>query len=81
MVDKARQEKQAFIVRAQGEARSAELIGEAIKKSKSYIELRKIENARNIATILQENGGRNKLYLDTAGLGLNVNAHGDEERK
>lgn len=80
LVDKARQEKQAFIVRAQGEARSAELIGEAIKKSKSYIELRKIENARQIAQILQENGGKNKLYLDTQGLGLNVNA-GTEEGK
>merc|ERR1712187_307889 len=74
LVDKARQEKQAFIVRAQGEARSAELIGDAIKKSKSYIELRKIDNARHIAQILQDNGGRNKLYLDTEGLGLNVNA-------
>lgn len=78
MVDKARQEKQAFIVRAQGEARSAELIGDAIKKSKSYIELRKIENARHIAQIIQESGGKNKLYLDTQGLGLNVNAHGEE---
>lgn len=78
MVDKARQEKQAFIVRAQGEARSAELIGDAIKKSKSYIELRKIENARHIAQILHESGGKNKLYLDSQGLGLNVNAHSDE---
>ncbi|KAJ5151237.1 Prohibitin-2 [Penicillium canariense] len=73
VVDKARQEKQAFIVRAQGEARSAELIGDAIKKSRSYIELRKIENARQIAQILQEAGGKNKLYLDNQGLGLNVN--------
>ena len=72
LVDKARQEKQAFIVRAQGEARSAELIGEAVKKSKSYIELRRIENARQIAQILQDAGGRNKLYLDTQGLGLDV---------
>lgn len=72
VVDKARQEKQAMIVRAQGEARSAELIGDAIKKSKSYVELKKIETARSIATILQENGGRNKLFLDTDGLGLNV---------
>ncbi|KAJ5752012.1 Prohibitin-2 [Penicillium odoratum] len=78
MVDKARQEKQAFIVRAQGEARSAELIGDAIKKSKSYIELRKIENARAIAQILQESGGQNKMYLDSQGLGLNVNAGGEE---
>jgi prohibitin 2 len=73
VVDKARQEKQATIVRAQGEARSAELIGDAIKKSKSYIELRRIENARNIAQVLQDSG-QNKLYLDSQGLGLNVNA-------
>lgn len=65
-------------MRAQGEARSAELIGDAIKKSRSYIELRKIENARQIAQILQENGGKNKLYLDTQGLGLNVNAPGED---
>lgn len=80
LVDKARQEKQAFIVRAQGEARSAELIGDAIKKSKSYIELRKIENARQIAQTLQENGGKNKLYLDTQGLGLNVNAGAEDSK-
>ncbi|KAB8079077.1 band 7 family-domain-containing protein [Aspergillus leporis] len=80
VVDKARQEKQAFIVRAQGEARSAELIGDAIKKSKSYIELRKIENARQIAQILQENGGKNKLYLDSQGLGLNVNTNADDSK-
>ncbi|KAI5303129.1 Prohibitin-2, subunit of the prohibitin complex (Phb1p-Phb2p), partial [Ascosphaera atra] len=73
LVDKARQEKQAMIVRAQGEARSAQLIGDAIKKGKSYVELKRIENARNIAGILQESGGRNKLYLDSQGLGLNVN--------
>ena len=59
-------------MRAQGDARAAELIGDAIKKSRSYVDLRKIENARNIATILQEAGGKNKLYLDAAGLGLNV---------
>lgn len=60
------------MVRAQGEARSAELIGDAIKKSRSYVDLRRIENARNVATILQEGGGKNKLYLDANGLGLNV---------
>ncbi|KAK5052541.1 Prohibitin-2, subunit of the prohibitin complex (Phb1p-Phb2p) [Exophiala bonariae] len=79
VVDKARQEKQATVVRAQGEARSAELIGEAIKKSRSYLELRQIENARNIASILQESGGKNKLYLDAQGLGLNVGASEDNQ--
>jgi len=79
VVDKARQEKQAMVVRAQGEARSAELIGDAIKKSRSYVDLKRIENARAIASILQEAGGRNKLYLDSEGLGLNV-AEGYEDK-
>ena len=80
VVDKARQEKQATVVRAQGEARSAELIGDAIKKSRSYVDLRRIENARNIATILQEAGGKNKLYLDANGLGLNVSEAYEEKK-
>ncbi|KAK4105831.1 hypothetical protein N658DRAFT_416451 [Parathielavia hyrcaniae] len=72
IVDKARQEKQAMVVKAQGEARSAELIGEAIKKSKAYVELKKLENARAIAGLMQEAGGKNRLLLDSEGLGLNV---------
>jgi prohibitin 2 len=69
-VDKARQEKQATVVRAQGEARSAELIGDAIKKSRSYVELREFENAKSIAQILGKS--QNKIYLDSSGLGLNI---------
>ncbi|KAG6002478.1 Prohibitin-2, subunit of the prohibitin complex (Phb1p-Phb2p) [Claviceps pusilla] len=72
VVDKARQEKQAMVVKAQGEARSAELIGEAVKKNKAYVELKKIENARLIAQQLQESGSKNRLMLDSDGLGLNV---------
>lgn len=77
MVDKARQEKQATVVRAQGEARSAELIGDAIKKSRSYVDLREFENARNIAAILEKS--RNKVFLDANGLGLNVNQQSNEK--
>ncbi|KAK4230564.1 band 7 family-domain-containing protein [Podospora fimiseda] len=79
IVDKARQEKQAMVVKAQGEARSAELIGDAIKKNKAYVELKKLENARAIAQIIQEAGGKNRLLLDSEGLGLNV--FDDEEKK
>lgn len=57
-------------MRAQGEARSAELIGDAIKKSRSYVDLREFENARNVAAILEKSN--NKVYLDAAGLGLNI---------
>jgi len=78
VVDKARQEKQAMVVKAQGEARSAELIGEAIKKNKAYVELKKIENARIIAKEMQESGAKNRLMLDSEGLGLNVFDKRDE---
>jgi prohibitin 2 len=81
VVDKARQEKQAMVVKAQGEARSAELIGEVIKKNKAYLELKKLENARAIATILQEAGGKNRLLLDSEGLGLNVFEAAPREKK
>lgn len=70
VVDKARQEKQAMVVRAQGEARSAELIGEAIKRSRSYVDLREFDNAKSIASILEKS--KNKVYLDANILGLNI---------
>lgn len=70
-----------MVVKAQGEARSAELIGEAIKKNKAYVELKKLENARAIAGLLQEAGGRNRLLLDAEGLGLNVFEEEDRNKK
>jgi prohibitin 2 len=66
-------------VRAQGEARSAELIGDAIKKSRSYVDLREFENARNIAQILGNSS--NKVYLDSNGLGLNVTQTTSDKEK
>lgn len=68
-----------MVVRAQGEARSAELIGDAIKKSRSYVDLREFENAKNIAQILQQS--QNKVYLDTEGLGLNIATTGSDKEK
>jgi hypothetical protein len=45
LVDQAIQEKQSIIVRAQGEAKSAELIGEAVKANKGFLSLRRLEAA------------------------------------
>lgn len=70
-----------MVVKAQGEARSAELIGDAIKKNKAYVELKKLENARLIAQIMQDNGGKNRLLLDAEGLGLNVFEKVEGEKK
>ncbi|KAJ2452113.1 Prohibitin-2, subunit of the prohibitin complex (Phb1p-Phb2p) [Coemansia sp. RSA 2336] len=70
IVERAKQEKQSTIVRAKGEARSAELIGEAIKSQPGFLELRRIETARDIAHILQKSG--NRMVLDSSSLLLNV---------
>lgn len=70
IVDKAIQEKQQAVVKAAGEAKSAELIGEAIKKSKDYVELKRLETAREIAGILANSP--NKIMLDNETLLLNT---------
>ncbi|KAK9460576.1 band 7 family-domain-containing protein [Lipomyces oligophaga] len=70
IVDRARQEKQGMIVKAQGEAKSATLIGEAIKKSKDYVELKRLDTAREIATIISQSG--NKMILENDSLLMNV---------
>lgn len=43
IVEKATQEKEGAIVRAQGEAQSARLIGQAIQQNPAFLTLRKIE--------------------------------------
>ena len=60
---------QSIIVRAQGEARSAELIGESLRRNKGFLELRRLEAARDIATILSQS--QNKVMLDSESLLLN----------
>jgi len=70
LVDQAIQEKQSIIVKAQGEARSAELIGEAVRSNKGFLQLRRLEAAREIASMLATSG--NKVMLDSQSLLLNV---------
>ncbi|CAL1712843.1 unnamed protein product [Somion occarium] len=70
LVDQAIQEKQSIIVRAQGEARSAELIGEAMRTNKGFLQLRRLEAARDIANLLS--ASNNKVMLDSQSLLLNV---------
>lgn len=56
-------------MRAQGEAKSAELIGEAVRQSKGFLQLRRLEAARDIATVLASSG--NNIMLDSQSLLLN----------
>lgn len=70
IVEKAVQEKKSIVIRAEGEARSAELIGSSIKNNPGFIELRRIEAAREISGMV--NSSPNKLYLSADTLMLNL---------
>mmetsp|Transcript_13938 Transcript_13938/g.42054 ORF Transcript_13938/g.42054 Transcript_13938/m.42054 type:complete len:274 (-) Transcript_13938:4-825(-) len=48
VVDKAEQDKQSAIIRAQGEAQSAKLIGQAIQNNPAFLTLRKIEVSHGV---------------------------------
>lgn len=74
LVEKAMQEKQSAIVRAEGEAKAAELIGKAIMKNPGFLALRKIENAREIANTLAN--AKNRVFLNADTLLLNVQEGG-----
>lgn len=79
VVDKAMQEKRSVIIRAQGEAQSAKLIGEAVRDNPGYLQLRKLEAAREIAGTLSKS--TNRLYLDGQSLLLNVQDSGSYDLK
>jgi len=70
LVLKAQEEKKRTIIHAEGEQMSAELIGNAVKKNPAFIELRRIEVAKEIAHLLSRSS--NKLVLSTEGLLLNI---------
>lgn len=62
IVEKAEQERQANVIRAEGESESAEVISKAIAKAgDGLIQIRKIEASREIAATLSSNP--NVVYL------------------
>lgn len=72
IVEKAEQEKQASIIRAEGEATAADMISGALAKAgQGHIELRRIEASKDIASTLS--AARNITYLPggQAGSGQN----------
>lgn len=70
LVERAKQERQQKIVEAEGEAKSASLIGEAIAQNPGFLELRRIDAAREIANTLANSA--NRVFLDSNQLLLNV---------
>eukprot|EP00730_Choanoeca_flexa_P016810 TRINITY_DN8012_c0_g1_i2.p1 TRINITY_DN8012_c0_g1~~TRINITY_DN8012_c0_g1_i2.p1 ORF type:complete len:292 (+),score=70.68 TRINITY_DN8012_c0_g1_i2:125-1000(+) len=70
LVETARQSRQQKIVEAEGEAQSAALIGEAIRQNPGFLQLRRIDAAREIAATVANS--TNRVYLDSDQLLLNV---------
>ncbi|KAG9442860.1 hypothetical protein H6P81_018714 [Aristolochia fimbriata] len=70
VVEKAEQDKRSAIIRAQGEAKSAQLIGQAISNNPAFITLRKIEAAREIAHTISNSA--NRVFLNADDLLLNL---------
>lgn len=71
VVDKAKQEKQQKIVQAEGEAKAAEMLGEAISKNPGYLKLRKLRASGQIAKTMS--ASQNRVYLNAGTLMLNIN--------
>lgn len=68
IVERAEQERQANVIRAEGEAESAEIISKAVAKAGSgLIEIRRIDASKEIATTLAANP--NVTYLPGGGDG------------
>ncbi|OQS06356.1 prohibitin-2 [Thraustotheca clavata] len=70
VVDKAIQEKKSTIIRAQGQAKAAELVGEAIKKNPAFTQLRRLDAAKEIAQVMSKS--QNRVYLNSESLLLNL---------
>ncbi|CAD6207599.1 unnamed protein product [Miscanthus lutarioriparius] len=81
IVEKAEQDKRSAIIRAQGEAKSAELIGQAIANNPAFLALRQIEAAREISHTMAASS--NKVFLDSRDLllGLQQLNVGGEQKK
>lgn len=76
IVDKAKQEALSIKIKASGEAEAASKIGDAMQSNPGFLQLRRIEAARDIAQVMAKSG--NHVYLDSSTLLLNLGGHSVE---
>ncbi|CBY38454.1 unnamed protein product [Oikopleura dioica] len=70
IVQQALEEKKQKIVSAEGEAQSATLIGEALKKNPAYLKLQRIEYGKKVSRVIAQSP--NKVMMNTENLLLDV---------
>jgi len=71
IVEKAQQDKLSIIIKAQGEATSAEMIGMAAANNPGFVQLRRLDAAREVAQLLATSA--NTVYPPSETLLLNLN--------
>lgn len=77
IVEKAEQERQANVIRAEGESEAADLVSKAVAKSgDGLIQIRRIETQRDVAQMLANNP--NVTYLPGGGNGGAGNGNGGQ---
>jgi prohibitin 2 len=69
-VDRAKQEKLSMILKAEGEAAAIRMVGEAMKGNSGFLQLRRIDAAKEIAQTISK--APNKVYLSSDQLLLNL---------
>jgi len=67
---KAQEEKKRTIIHAEGERTSAEMLGKAIRDNPGFIDLRRIEVAKEISSLLSKSS--NRMVLSTESLLINL---------
>ena len=75
LVNMAQQDKLSIIIKAQGEATSAEMIGMAAAQNPGFVQLRRIDAAKDVAQIIAD--GANTVYMSSDALLLNLAADVD----
>ena len=70
LVKQALQDKKSTIIKAEGEAKAATMVGNAVVNNPGYLELRQLDAAQQISKIMAESN--NKVYLDSNALLLNI---------
>lgn len=76
LVKQAEQDKKSTIIKAQGEAKSAEMIGAALMKNRGYIELRQLDAAIAISETISKSN--NRVFLDSNSLMLKMSDVGNK---
>merc|ERR1712070_68044 len=76
VVERAKQDALSVKIKAEGEAEAASKIGDAMKENPGFLQLRRIEAAREIANVVSKSA--NSVFLEAGTLLLNLGEHSSD---